>query len=156
MPLPLPISAPGRTRRQGLLSRGAAPAIAITLAIAGSFTSVLGAATTSQAPADTNGASTDEDTRRRIDELERKIDELTRQLAEARASKGAVPADRLAELERRLDVLAAEVEKLRAGSPAAEAPLAPGHGLGPAASKIYGKDRGVSIGGYGEALYQNF
>lgn len=95
-------------------------------------------------------------TQKRIDELEKKIDELTKQLADARATGSAVPADRLTELERRLDVLAAELEKLRSGSGADEAPLAAGHGLGPAASKIYGKDRGVSIGGYGEALYQNY
>jgi len=95
-------------------------------------------------------------TQKRIDDLEKKIDELTKQLADARASGTGLPADRLAELERRLDVLAAELEKLRSGSAAEEAPLAPGHGLGPAASKIYGKDRGVAIGGYGEALYQNY
>ncbi len=29
-------------------------------------------------------------------------------------------------------------------------------GLGPSASKVYSKDQGLSIGGYGEALYQSF
>src|SRR5204862_6228332 len=32
----------------------------------------------------------------------------------------------------------------------------PGQGLGPAAAKVYGRDRGVAVGGYGEALYQRF
>jgi hypothetical protein len=30
------------------------------------------------------------------------------------------------------------------------------HGLGPAASKVYHAERGISIGGYGEVVYQNF
>jgi hypothetical protein len=30
------------------------------------------------------------------------------------------------------------------------------HGLGPAASKVYSVDEGVSLGGYGEAIYQNY
>jgi hypothetical protein len=30
------------------------------------------------------------------------------------------------------------------------------YGMGPAASKIYSKDQGLSIGGYGEVLYQNY
>ena len=30
------------------------------------------------------------------------------------------------------------------------------HGLGPAASKVYQKDQGLSIGGYGEAIYTDY
>ena len=96
-----------------------------------------------------------DEVRARIEELERKVAELQRLLAEARASGPGVAAERLAELERRLDVLAAEIEKLRSGNAAIETPSAPSRGLGPAASKVYARDKGVSIGGYGEALYQN-
>lgn len=62
---------------------------------------------------------------------------------------------RLKDLEQKLDVLTQEIESLRIGeTPPASAPR-PALGLGPAASKVYAKN-GVSIGGYGEFLYQNF
>ena len=59
-----------------------------------------------------------------------------------------------AELARRLDILSREVDDMKlgevAGSPESR------YGLGPAASKVYFVGRGVSIGGYGEMLYENF
>jgi len=57
-------------------------------------------------------------------------------------------------LEHKLDVLAAEVERLQFGSvmPSAGKRM---YGLGPAASKVYQAESGVTIGGYGEMLYQN-
>jgi hypothetical protein len=63
---------------------------------------------------------------------------------------------RLKELEQKVDVLTKEIEGLRIGeaAPAAPSPR-PELGLGPAASRVYEK-KGVSIGGYGEILYQNF
>jgi hypothetical protein len=74
--------------------------------------------------------------------------------------KAADPAaeQRLKELEQKLDVLTKEIEGLRLGEtgPAETAAAAPPTiGLGPAASRVYEK-KGVSIGGYGEILYQNF
>lgn len=63
--------------------------------------------------------------------------------------------ERITELERRIQILGAELERERMGDvflPATESR----YGLGPAASKIYAKEQGLSIGGYGEALYQNF
>jgi hypothetical protein len=65
---------------------------------------------------------------------------------------------RLKELEQKLDILTKEIEGLRLGEtgPVEEPAVAvPTLGLGPAASKVYAKN-GVSIGGYGEILYQNF
>jgi hypothetical protein len=44
---------------------------------------------------------------------------------------------------------------MKTGEAAAEADESQ-YGLGPAASKIYRTDRGLSIGGYGELLYQKF
>ncbi len=74
---------------------------------------------------------------------------------------GAAPAARAqddspssAELGRRLEALAAEVEDLRHGDVVDS--LRSQHGFGPAASKVYGRERGLSIGGYGEMLYQDF
>jgi len=62
------------------------------------------------------------------------------------------------ELARRIEVLARELEARRLGDASDPAPPAGAGkwGLGPAASKVYGKSSGLSIGGYGESLYQNF
>ena len=66
-------------------------------------------------------------------------------------------AERLQELERKVDALAQALEQERGSTPA-QAPSAPGggEGLGVAAARIYGMGSGVSLGGYGEFLYQNF
>jgi hypothetical protein len=76
------------------------------------------------------------------------------------ADEPAKPADpateqRLKELDQKVDVLTKEIESMRLGEAAAPAVEQPRLGLGPAASKAYEK-KGVSIGGYGEILYQNF
>ncbi|MBM3262997.1 MAG: hypothetical protein FJY97_06165 [candidate division Zixibacteria bacterium] len=63
--------------------------------------------------------------------------------------------DSLAELGRRLAILADEIERLKLGR-AAVAADASVYGLGPAASKVYRNDYGISIGGYGEMVYTNF
>lgn len=67
----------------------------------------------------------------------------------------ATDAERLTELERQANVLAQEIEKLKLKDVAIE-PGERAYGLSPSASKVYFKDQGVSIGGYGEALYQDF
>ncbi|MDX1648512.1 MAG: hypothetical protein R3263_01540 [Myxococcota bacterium] len=65
--------------------------------------------------------------------------------------------DRIADLERKLDLLASELDRVRTQVAVPEEPeLKSAYGLGPAASKIYGVERGLSIGGYGEANYRNF
>ncbi len=69
----------------------------------------------------------------------------------------AAPTDSvIAELSRRIDVLAAELEKERLGTAAAPVPDQVERGLGPAAAKVYRTEHGVSVGGYGEMLYENF
>ncbi len=63
------------------------------------------------------------------------------------------------ELERRIEVLADEVERLRSGETpvdALDAAEARALGLSPSAASAYGVERGVSIAGYGEMLYENF
>ncbi len=79
----------------------------------------------------------------------------------AAAQQGAPIEERLnrleaenLELRRRIDLLADELERQDLGS--LIRPLGPGAaGLGPGASKVYGSPGGVSIGGYGEALFRN-
>ncbi len=89
------------------------------------------------------------------------LEELRKQLAELRAEVGRLqsagsPADRVTELERRIDLLAAEIEKSRTGGAVEVDPGQGGaYGFAPAASKVYRTAKGVSIGGYGEALYEN-
>jgi hypothetical protein len=63
---------------------------------------------------------------------------------------------RLARLENQLQAVTRELESLRLGRDlVAEADSAQ-VGFGPAASKVYRVRQGVSIGGYGEVLYENF
>jgi hypothetical protein len=88
----------------------------------------------------------------RADRLQQELDKVKAEIA-AMKSEGSGDA-RIAELERRLDVLAEEIERLEIGEAAASADTSE-HGLGPAASKIYHAERGVSIGGYGEFLYED-
>lgn len=65
--------------------------------------------------------------------------------------------DVIADLVRRVDVLTEEVSTLRTQVAVPEEPeLKSAYGLGPAASKVYGAQRGLSIGGYGEANYVHF
>lgn len=64
---------------------------------------------------------------------------------------------RVADLERKLDALSRQLEAQQTGS---SQPVAEGgsgsFGMGAAASKVYSAPTGVSLGGYGEILYQNF
>ncbi|HSJ08892.1 MAG TPA: hypothetical protein VK928_03240, partial [Longimicrobiales bacterium] len=62
----------------------------------------------------------------------------------------------LARLRAQVDALAREMEALRLGQdvvPQADTSL---YGFGPAAAKVYRVRQGVSLGGYGEVLYENF
>ncbi|MBI3291378.1 MAG: hypothetical protein HYZ73_00995, partial [Elusimicrobia bacterium] len=64
---------------------------------------------------------------------------------------------RFLELERKLDLLSAEIERMKLGETAAAEPTpAPVFGLAPAAAKVYHVKKGVSLGGYGEMVYENF
>jgi hypothetical protein len=109
----------------------------------------------------------------RFEALEQEVEALRRALAELAARQAAAEeeaeeaagemaadpaAGDTAELARRIDLLAAEIERLSLGSEVAPAAAAEDglYGLAPAASKVYRADRGLSIGGYGEVLYQAF
>lgn len=63
--------------------------------------------------------------------------------------------ERLSRLEHQVDALGYEVERTTLGD--VVVPVGESYnGLGPAASKVYSKDQGLSIGGYGEGLYRTF
>lgn len=61
---------------------------------------------------------------------------------------------RVADLERRLDAMSRELESQKAGTTMPAAPTEGRFGLAPSASKVYDAPSGLSIGGYGELLYQ--
>ncbi|NIP57002.1 MAG: hypothetical protein GWM92_02590 [Gemmatimonadetes bacterium] len=62
----------------------------------------------------------------------------------------------LQELERRVEALSRELEEMRLGRDVVARADTSVLGFGPAASKVYEVQQGVSIGGYGEVLYENF
>jgi hypothetical protein len=103
----------------------------------------------------TPAAAAESDQTERIERLERELRELRAAIQELREI--GVVEQRIEEIERRLEILAAEVEDLKIGEAAVAATREGAMpGLGPAASKVYRKESGVSIGGYGEALYESF
>lgn len=97
---------------------------------------------------------------RRIQDLERQVIEMQKELQtlrqerkqeEERAQKQKV------ESERKTNILAEEFEKLKTNlTVPEETTYKSSYGLGPAASKIYGTRRGLSIGGYAEGFYSKF
>jgi hypothetical protein len=93
----------------------------------------------------------------RIERLEKLLQETRTELAAARQSPSA-DSDRIAAIERQIEILAREIEQMKLGEAAMPVVSTenPRYGVGPAASKVYGGKTGVSIGGYGETLYQNF
>ena len=73
--------------------------------------------------------------------------------ASARAQSDSA---RLNRLEDQLEAVTRELESLRLGRDVVAQADSSEVGLGPAASKVYRVHQGVSIGGYGEVLYENF
>lgn len=65
------------------------------------------------------------------------------------------PSDsRLKELERKVEILSRELEAQKTGATMPDAPEKGSYGMAAAASKAYASKGGLSIGGYGEFLYQ--
>jgi hypothetical protein len=100
-------------------------------------------------------AAAQDSTDERIEALEEQIDALRRAIAELVAQ---APAQRVAELEAQIEVLAEEIEKLNLGAAASDAAEADEglYGLGIAASKVYRVEEGLSIGGYGEMVFESY
>ena len=122
----------------------------------------------------------------RIQRLEKLLAETRAEVAALKAASGGSAQDaKLAEIERKIEILAQEIEAMKIGEAAqgagapdqpAQTAAAPGsasespfsapagtaqdagrrYGLGLSAAKVYNRQSGVSIGGYGEVIYQNF
>jgi hypothetical protein len=86
----------------------------------------------------------------RIQELEKQMVEMQKELQALRAEKEKEKQ----EAERKTSILAEEFEKLKTNLTVPEdTEYKSVYGLGPAASRIYGVKRGLSIGGYAEGYY---
>ncbi len=88
------------------------------------------------------------------EELDKRVRELEKRIAAMAVQKDS---PELAEVRGQIEVLAREIEalKLQQTKPAAAADTTQ-YGLGAAASKVYRAEPGLSFGGYGEMLYENF
>lgn len=114
------------------------------------------------APATPAYAQTSEE--ERIKKLERELEAIRGEIARMKAAEaerekaaeGADAPDRLSEIERRIEILAQELEKEKVGSSIFRPAEKSEHGLGVAASKVYQAEQGVTIGGYGEVVFQGF
>lgn len=95
------------------------------------------------------GAAQEPETDERIERLEREVRELRERVARQDTTE-------LEELRRRLEAVVRELEELRLGREVVTADTVGLYGLAPAASKVYRAEPGISIGGYGEILYENF
>jgi len=70
-------------------------------------------------------------------------------------SAQATDSARIAQLERQVEAITRELERVSLGGDVVQADSSV-QGLGPAASRVYRIGEGVSIGGYGELLYERF
>lgn len=92
-----------------------------------------------------------------IGRLESIIAEPATEDAIARADDEQEGGGRLEELEEKVEILADEMGRLESiFAVPEELELESLYGLGPAASKVYKRDRGLSIGGYGEVRLRSF
>lgn len=101
----------------------------------------------------------------RLKTLEQLLADTRAELAKMKASSSSAETTaKLEELSRRIDILAQEIQNLKMGeaAPTLEVGATAGeksverYGIGPAAARIYGTKKGLSIGGYGEILYSNY
>jgi DNA-binding transcriptional MerR regulator len=86
----------------------------------------------------------------RIEQLEKKLQSVTQELQELKSE--GMPDDRLKSIEDKLSILAEEIDNIKSASVVADPTYEQVYGAAPAASKVYLKDKGLSIGGYGELL----
>ena len=87
-------------------------------------------------------------------DLERRLREIEQKLA---AMQTASASPDLAEISRQIEVLGREIESLKTRQTDATVVADQEQfGLGAAASKVYRVEQGISFGGYGEMLYENF
>lgn len=87
-------------------------------------------------------------------DLERRLRELEAKIAQIQSAQ---PSNDLSEIRRQIEILGQEIESLKTRQ-TDEVPVADTEqfGLGAAASKVYRVEQGLSFGGYGEMLYENY
>jgi hypothetical protein len=91
----------------------------------------------------------------RFDRLQREQQELDREVDRLREEIETTKPQPTEELERRQGILAREIAALREAIVLPEnESLRSAYGLGPAASKVYQGNPGLSIGGYGELSFR--
>lgn len=87
-------------------------------------------------------------------DLERRLRELEQKIA---AMQTAQPSNDLSAIRQQIEVLGQEIEALKTRQTDRTAVADQEQfGLGAAASKVYRVDHGISFGGYGEMLYENY
>jgi len=132
-----------------LMASGGAPARAAEAEPGPGAAAAAGPAVTAPAAGPAETGTGQDDMRLRIAALERQLAALKTELERSRT------AGEDAELEKRIEALSREVERLRLGAAAPSEAKESVDGFGPAASKVYTSRPGVSIGGYGEVLYDD-
>ena len=86
-------------------------------------------------------------------DMERRLRDLEQKIAQMQAAQ---PSMDLAEVKRQIEILGQEIEALKTHQTETIAVAdTQQYGFGPAASKVYRSQNGVSIGGYGEMIYEN-
>ncbi|MGB7293848.1 MAG: hypothetical protein WBD99_16900 [Thermodesulfobacteriota bacterium] len=88
----------------------------------------------------------------KIEELERKLNAVTKELQDLKTQ--GLPEERLKSIEEKISVLAEEIDNIKSAAIVEEPTYEQVFGMGPAASKVYKTDQGISIGGYGEIIGQ--
>ncbi|HYO74829.1 MAG TPA: hypothetical protein VE010_00085, partial [Thermoanaerobaculia bacterium] len=87
-------------------------------------------------------------------DLERRLRDLEQRIAQMQAAQ---PSTDLAEIRRQIEILGTEIEALKTRQTGTTATAdTEQFGLGAAASKVYRVNQGISFGGYGEMLYENY
>jgi hypothetical protein len=127
----------------------------LAAAMAAAGLSVGTAVAAAETPPPAGQTAGESDLEERIRQLEAMLRALRAELDQLRRDADPGAGARIAELEKQVEVLTEEIERQRLGR-VYRAPTESRFGLGPAASKVYTVERGVSIGGYGEMLYQDF
>ncbi len=88
----------------------------------------------------------------KLEELERKLNAVTKEVQELKTQ--GLPEERLKSIEEKIGILAEEIDNIKSAAIVEEPTYEQVFGMGPAASKVYKTDQGVSIGGYGEVIGQ--
>lgn len=107
-------------------------------------------------PVDESAAAAEAETVRRLRQLEDLVAKLRDEIDALKGqSASAAGVSTIADLEKQVQALASEIDRLREAAipPPADTSV---NGLDPSMSKVYLVKRGLAIGGYGSALYQNF